>query len=495
MGGIMYLEKYKTFGLEGSGNYIFEGDNKDSLEVLKCTHKSSIDCIYIDPPYNTGNKHFVYKDSFDGVKHGFESEWANFMRIRLQSSKDLLSESGVIFISIDDNEIGNLLVLMDSIYGRGSRVGIFCKKIQGGKNDSKFIKSSHEYLVVYGKSKSSVNMLKKKSVQTTSAQDQQLNKWGDNDRRTDRPNLYFPIYVSDDGKRISTSKFTNSKAILPIKSNGEEGCWRWGKEKVEREKNRLIVKKRSNGKLGIYVSTSEHQSNLQPWSSIIDSFPSGGGALIKELFGDAKVFNYAKNLEYIKWILSLVEKKDATFLDFFAGSGTTAHAVLELNKLDGGNRKFILCGNTESTKENPNKNVCRDVCSERIKKVVSKNQDLFSTEVGFDYYLVSNKEPKSVNKFEKSIASLAQIKFDLFGDSLSQRLEAALAKNELVYLGEDQKGNIFLLANEKHQQKAAKEIRTRFDLNTSFKLISELDLFGDNAETFINREADEHKVA
>jgi len=446
----MYLEKLKTFGFEGSGNYIFEGDNKDGLEVLKCTHGSAVDCIYIDPPYNTGSRHFVYKDSFSGANYGYESEWATFMRPRLTTSRELLNDNGVIFISIDDNEIGNLLVLMDSIYGRSSRVGIFCKTIQGGKNDSKFVKSSHEYLVVYGKSKSSVNTLRRKSVQSTSAQDQQLNKWGDNDRRSDRPNLYYPIYVSENGATISTQKFPNSKPILPIKSNGEDGCWRWGKEKVEREKHRLVIKERSNGatistqkfpnskpilpiksngedgrwrwgkekverekhrlvikersngKLGVYVKASTNENGSQPWSSIIDSFPSGGGALIKELFGDAKVFNYAKNLDYIKWILSLVNKKDATYLDFFAGSGTTAHAVLELNKQDGGNRKFILCGNTEATKENPNKNICKDVCAERLKKVVAKNKDLFSSEVGFDYYVVSNKMPRSTSKFEKS---------------------------------------------------------------------------------------------
>lgn len=495
MGAKMYLEKLKTFGFEGSGNYIFEGDNKDGLEVLKCTHRSAVDCIYIDPPYNTGSRHFVYKDSFSDANSGYESEWATFMRPRLISSRELLNENGVIFISIDDNEIGNLLVLMDAIYGRSSRIGIFCKTIQGGKNDSKFVKSSHEYLVVYGKSKSSVNRLKRKSVQSTSVQDQQLNKWGDNDRRTDRPNLYYPIYVSEDGATISTQKFPNSKPIFPIKSNGEDGCWRWGKEKVEREKNRLVVKARSNGKLGVYVKAGANENATQPWSSIIDNFPSGGGALIKELFGDAKIFNYAKNLDYIKWILSLIEKKDATYLDFFAGSGTTAHAVLELNKQDGGNRKFILCGNTEATKENPSKNICKDVCAERIKKVVTKNKSLFSSEVGFDYYVVSNKIPKSTSKFEKSIASIAQIKFDLYGDNLSQRLETALSKNELVYLGEDQKGNIFLLANDKHQQKAAREIKNKFEIEGNFKLLSESDLFGESADSFTNRENDNQEAA
>lgn len=473
----MKIHKKFTYKSANSGNFIFEGNNFDSMRLLLCTHYGSVDCIYIDPPYNTGSRHFVYKDSFGGSE-GLGSEWANFMRPRLEMAKSLLKDSGSIFISIDNNEIGALLILCDSIFGKSNRIGIFCKTIQGGKNDSKFVKTSHEYLIVYGKTKRAIEQLRRRETNSAVKTDQQLNKWGDNDRRSDRPNLYYPIFVSPDLSRISTSKFPGAQAILPIKSNGEDGCWRWGREKVEREKDRLIVKPRGSGKLGIYVRGGHSTDSTTPWSSVIDQFPSGGGTLIKEMFGDAKVFNYAKNLEYIKWIVSLLRNKNAVVLDFFAGSGTTAHAVLDLNRTDGGDRKFILCGNREATKEHPKKNICLDVCAERIKKVIGREPPLLGS-AGFDYFVVETPGAITSRQIESTVRSIAQIKYDLVDGPINRRAELILDRNELIYLGQNSKGTVYLMAPNQSKPKIDGNIRAAVGKGGDVRVLKPNDVWSD----------------
>lgn len=469
----MQISKKFSFSRVNSGNFILEGDNLDSLAVLTKTHRGLIDCIYIDPPYNTGNRHFVYKDSF-GSASSAQSDWVRFMRPRLEVSKSILSDEGVIFVSIDDNEIGHLLVLMDQIFGRQNKIGTFIKTLQGGKNDSKFLKTSHEYLVVYGKSKGSVNSLNRNKVPSQNCSDQQLNKWGDNDRRTDRPNLYYPIYVSSDGKKISVEKFAGAIPIFPKKSNGEEGCWRWGKEKVTKENKRLTVKTRSDGRLGLYVMADTGGSGSAPWTSVITDFPTGGGAQIRDMFGDAKVFSYAKNLDYMKWILSLLKNQNATILDFFAGSGTTAHAVIELNKRDGGARKFILCGNSERTKENPSKNICRNICAERIKKALTKD-NTGMLDAGFDYYLVEGRKNQTLT-IDAVYQPVAEIKYGLDIDQINKGANSVLEKNDLIYLGEDRRGYVYLLNNSEMKKKANTTVRNLFKTAGQIKFVEKAEL-------------------
>ena len=469
----MQISKKFSFSRPNTGNLIFEGDNIDSLALLHKTHEGSIDCIYIDPPYNTGNRHFVYKDAFGG---GFvdQSEWVKFMRPRLETAREVLSESGVIFVSIDDHELGHLLVLMDMIFGKQNKIGTFIKTVQGGKNDSKFIKTAHEYLVVYGKTKESIKSLNRKKIEPQNGADQQLNKWGDNDRRTDRPNLYYPIYVSSDGKRISIEKFSGASTVYPIKSNGDDGCWRWGKEKVANESSRLIVKQRTDGRTGIYVKADSGGESSAPWGSIISEYPSGGGSMIRDIFGDAKAFNYAKNLDYMKWIISLLKDKNAIILDFFAGSGTTGHAVINLNKEDGGERKFILCGNTEKTKDDPNKNICKQVCAERVKLAISKDK-MGALDSGFDYYLVEG-QSKKVNDVSALYKVIAEIKYGLESDEINKGTNSILAKNDLLYLGENRKGDVYLLNRAEGKKKVTPIFKELFKNANHIKFIEESEL-------------------
>lgn len=384
-------------------NHIFEGDNYNSLTMLRYTHKEKINLIYIDPPYNTCKTNFSYRDNFTG------NDWQKFIHSRLLLSYDLLSDDGIIFVSIDDNEVFSMGLMLDNLFGKKNRVGIFIKKINGGKNDSAFIKRSHEYLLVYIKTIKALKHLQK-SKRKSSLTDQQLNKWGDNDRRSDRPNLFYPIYVSNDLNKISTKEFSGSKKIYPIRSDGSDGCWRWCQEKVEAEKNKLIIKKRSNGQLGVYVKSIAGITDA-PWSSLIDCYSDGGGEDIKKYFGDSKVFSYAKNLEYIKWIISLYQKKNMIVLDFFAGSGTTGDAVLRLNANDDINRSFILCSNREDSDSDKGKNICLNICAKRIEMVQKELGNC-----GFNYYSISLNPNKNEIIRNTSICEIYKIKHLLFSN-------------------------------------------------------------------------------
>lgn len=437
----MKITRKFSHASQSSGNLIFEGDNLHSLQTLIHTHSQKVDCIYIDPPYNTGNNHFVYKDNFkNNDKNPLVSEWFNFMKPRLEIGHKLLKEDGIFFMSIDDSELASALMLLDFVFSKNNRLAVFCKKLNGGKNDSKFIRKNHEYLLVYGKSKNSVKRLKGKEKETINQTDQQLNKWGDNDRRADRPNLYYPIYVNEKTGSISIEKFPGSVAVYPIKSNKEEGCWRWSKNKVDEEKKRLLIKRRSNGELGIYVKADAMASSEGAWDSVIENFSTGGGEQIKELFGDSKVFTYAKNLDYIKWILSLVNGNDLLFLDFFAGSGTTAHAIIELNATDDKKRKYILCSNTEATATQPNKNICRQICAERVKKAYSLTESKpRAQDNGFDYFEVAATSKNTRKQQIDSVLAFFQIKLNLkLGNSpLTDNQED---RNDIYYAGTDTKG-------------------------------------------------------
>ena len=434
------ISKKYTYGATGTGNLILEGDNLHSLSILAQTHSQSVDCIYIDPPYNTGNQHFVYKDRFkQNPLNQFQSEWLQFMEPRLRLCHKTLKEDGVIFLSIDDREIGAATVLLDSIFSRRNKIGVFCKRIKGGKNDSKFMRKGHEYLLVYGKSKKSISRLKGKSATSNVTTDQQLNKWGDNDRREDRPNLFYPIFVNETSGKLSTNKFPGSMAVLPIKSNGTDGCWRWSKKKVEAEKDRLLIKTRTNGKLGIYVKGGPSSNKEIPWDSIIDDFGTGGGEDIKAIFGDAKAFTYAKNIDYIKWIISHVKGSNLTILDFFAGSGTTAHAALELNKEDGRSRKFILCGNSEAADGESTKNICRDICAQRVKYAIKSTQ---LTGNGFDYFVV---EHSSIGRRPSvgSAVSLLQISLGLDDSHQSPFTSRQLETLSAQFAGLSRRGEMY----------------------------------------------------
>lgn len=393
-------------------NIMIEGDNYHALKVLNYTHKGKVDVIYIDPPYNTGNQDFTYNDKCvdkeDGYRH---SKWLNFMQKRLELAKDLLKDTGIIFISIDDNEQANLKLLCDKIFGEGNSIGILPTIMNlKGNNDEFGFSGTHEYSFVYAKNKSKcvINEFKINS-------EEELSVWEEDEagyfkkgsgllatsfgnKREERPYMYFPLlikdniisFISDDEyKKIYDEKnktfdddFIESLKqkyinmgfdfVLPINSNGEKLRWTWGIDgKFKTHKNDIIINK-NNNKYSFYKKQRPELGDLpskKPKSIFYKpEYSSGNGtAQIKSIFGE-KVFSSPKPIELIKDFILLGGSRDSLILDFMAGSGTTGHAVLDLNKEDGGNRKFILCTNNEGRGDIK---IAEDVCYPRIQKVIS----------------------------------------------------------------------------------------------------------------------------
>lgn len=355
---------------------LIEGDNYHALKVLAYTHERAVDIIYVDVPYNTGKGDFKYNDRFvdkeDGYRH---SKWLSFIAKRVKLSKKLLKDDGVFFISIDDNEQAALTLLCDEVFGEENRIGPFVKKIAGGKNDSKFIKVAHEYLLCYSVRPITSDSLLGRAWARETIQSQTLRKWGDNDKREDRPNLFYPLYVCEATGRVETTAFGDSTEVFPMRSDGTDGCWRWAKSSAERDKDRLQIKRKKSGELDVHVIETAGTKKVSPWPSVIEENTGPGGTALKEILGDATAFSYPKNPDYIRWILSLHPNKDAVVLDFFAGSGTTAQSVMQLNLEDDGSRQCILVTNDEGAYDsevgNPAEGgICTNVTYPRLKNVI-----------------------------------------------------------------------------------------------------------------------------
>ncbi|WP_166211307.1 site-specific DNA-methyltransferase [Cognatiluteimonas telluris] len=359
-------------------NLIIEGDNFDALRALRISHKGAIRCIYIDPPYNTGNRDFVYNDRFVDKTHRFRhSLWLEFMYRRLALAKELLADDGVIFVSIDDNELFRLGMLMDRVFGPDNFVAQFIWRKVDSPNDNKVaITPDHEYLLCYARQSDLLHLVQKEAPEIVAAygqrtedgtryRDRLLKKNGANSLRSDRPTMFFPI------------KGPDGTDVLPIHDNGEEARWAKGAEAVNVHiaDGTLIWKERE--KLGRVVwepYTREYapEDPSRPWPTIWADLPTmrQAKAFLRDIFHTADLFSTPKPVELIERVLRVVGDKNAVVLDFFAGSGTTAHAVANLNAEDGGTRKFILVSSTEATEDTPDKNLCRDVCAQRVRKVL-----------------------------------------------------------------------------------------------------------------------------
>lgn len=349
-------------------NFLLEGDNLHSLYLLEKTHKGAIDLIYIDPPYNTGNKDFVYDDSFvdstDGFRH---SKWLSFMATRLNIAKNLLSREGSIFISIDSNEYAQLKMLCDDIFDESNYVGtlIWRKKTGGGQTDDFFV-TEHEYVLGYRKSPEFkwIEYKDEANIEDFKYSDSKgrytivkLEKWGSSAHKEDRPTMYFSI-IDPDGNDF-----------FPIAPDGKDGRWRVGADRL----NRLIVNdqvywskdKKTNRWIPyekVYYDKSKGKL-LKSRSILYDLAETGTATkLLTNIFQQKDIFNNPKPVELLKFLLLHIQPKNV--LDFFAGSGTTAQAVLEANYEDNDNRKFILCTNNESQ-------ICDNVTYPRIKTVIT----------------------------------------------------------------------------------------------------------------------------
>ncbi len=369
-------------------NFLLEGDNLHSLYLLEKTHTGKIDVIYIDPPYNTGNKDFTYNDSIidkvDGYRH---SKWLSFMYKRLSKAKHLLSEIGTIFISIDDNEKSQLKLLCDDIFGEDNfKAEFIIQSNPRGSQASKYFAIEHEYLLCYSKN---IELNIEFGIEKTDENIKEYNlkdeygnyrllglrQRGGEWRREQRPFLYYPIYVDPQTGKVSLEKddiFCIES--LPKRPSGEEGRWTWSKEKFIQNSNLLVGKKVNRDGQGDFYDIFRKDYLLKDgniklskiksiWNEKEINYQNGGNELKK--YVSNTIFTYPKPLFLIKKILSSSRAyKNSTILDFFAGSGTTAQAVLELNKEDKGKRNFILCTNNENS-------ICNLVTYPRIAGVIT----------------------------------------------------------------------------------------------------------------------------
>lgn len=347
-------------------NLYIEGDNLDVLKVLRENYLGAIKMIYIDPPYNTGND-FVYNDDFAQSREDFEvtsgafdedgnqlidpmqrntesngrfhTDWLNMIYPRLKVARDLLSEDGVIFISIDDNEITNLRKLCDEVFFPQNFIAEFIWKSKLGKvGTTSTISATHEYILCYAKDIKYVKFAMIKNV--SEGRKENLRQWGVADRREDRPSMFYPIDI-------------DGVTVYPIKEDGTDGRWRVGQEMAKDllSKGELVLTN-NKGKFGIQRIFPEGISFAAYDTLLLENIgTTAKGAKILNELNLSKVFDFSKPIELVKHFAHLVNDSNAIVLDFFSGSATTAHAVMKLNAEDGGKRKFIMVQLPEVTDE------------------------------------------------------------------------------------------------------------------------------------------------
>lgn len=348
-------------------NLIIEGDNFDALRYLRMTHAGRVKCIYIDPPYNTGNRDFIYNDRFvdkdDAYRH---SKWLEFMYRRLEIAKELLTEDGLIFVSIDDNESFHLGLLMEQVFGQGNFLAcIAWEKRYTRSNNAKMFYSLKDWIIVF---RASPVLSIIKEERTEKADSNYSNS--DNDPRGSwmttsyvnpatkekRPNLVYPI-VRPNGKSVSHPTHAWKYSTEEHERHMAEGRLWWG------QNNDAIYPR-----LKLFLEEAKGMVPVDLWTYEDSGTTDEGGNEVKDIFGEA-VFDNPKPTRLIERILRIATKPGDLVLDFFAGSGTTAHAVMKLNAEDDGKRRFILVSSTEATNEEPDKNLCRDICAERVRRV------------------------------------------------------------------------------------------------------------------------------
>lgn len=389
------LRKNKKYSLGESENLILEGDNLEALKALMPFYYGKIKCIYIDPPYNTGNEKWVYNDKVNAPKIkewlgrvvGPEGEdlcrhdkWLCMMYPRLRLLHELLDDDGVIFISIDDNELQNLKIIMDEIFRAENFIGnIVVKSTPGGRQSSKNLVSMGDYILAYGKSSNTSIFglpLSQKYIDQYKREDkrgkfltERLRQHGVAEKREDVPTLYFPIYYNKRENKISTTKKKGYNIeVLPILPDGGDGRWIWSKQKVEKDKEFIEIRRVKRNGDYVYDAFfkkyfSEELKAKMPSIWIENDFRTEIGTKeLKEIFGGRKLFAYPKPVNTILRLLLASTSKNDIILDSFAGSGTTGHAVLDLNKEDGGKRKFILV--------ELEKDIAKKITAERIKRVI-----------------------------------------------------------------------------------------------------------------------------
>lgn len=439
-------------------NLIIQGDNLIALKSLLPTYSGKVKFINIDPPYNTGNEKWVYNDNVnspminewlgkvvdkeDMTRH---DKWLCMMMPRLKLLKELLSEDGAIAINIENNEYANLKLLLDEIFGESNFVGTFIwRKKEGGGQTKEYFVTEHEYIVLYRKSPSFVWIDDTLEGEETSFNKEdelgkyklvKLAKWGNTSRKEDRPKMHFPI-VAPDGKKV-----------IPYAPDGNLGRWRVGKARMDLLIENDLVEFRKNNDdewlayEKIYfdendIKTIKERSILYDLTNTADASKQ-----LTEIFGKKDEFDTPKPLDLVKYFISHITKDNDIILDSFAGSGTTAHAVLEQNKEDNGSRKFVLIEMEE---------YANSITAERIRKVIkgvkkAKNELLKKGTGGsFSYFELGDTIEMESLLRGKNLPSYTEFARYLFYTATGEEFNEKGINEKTGFIGESKNYEVYL---------------------------------------------------
>lgn len=332
---------------------LLTGENLHILGGLASKESENVDFIYIDPPYNTAQE-FIYSDNKtrpSDTVWGKHHDWLAFMLPRIIAGRELLKDSGVMAISIDDFEYAHLKILMDLVFRSRNYIGtmIVCRS-KNGRGSKHHLAVNHEYVLLYGKTNKVVlngiaecesKIYNKKDEYGEYKIDGLFRKKGDDSLKEDRPNMHFPLYYSDDGKVYVDPVHENLKMCLPRDTKGIDRRWLWGIEKTRTESWKLFASKTGT----IYVKNYKSANKRVKLRSILDKpeyLSARATTELKQIYGGEKVFETPKPLGLLRDLIGACAPTDGLILDFFAGTGTTAEAAWQLNQDDGGKRKVVL---------------------------------------------------------------------------------------------------------------------------------------------------------
>ena len=477
-------------------NLYIEGDNLDVLKCLKETYLGKVKMIYIDPPYNTGND-FVYNDDFaestkDYLSNSgqydelgnrlvpnlesngrFHTDWLNMIYPRLKVARDLLSNDGVLFISIDDNELNNLEKVCAEVFGEKNLFSLTIIRSNSRGQTYKQIAKTHEYLLIVTKSEATDLFELEKDLDNTdlnlkddisSFNIRELRNRNPKFGKHNRPGLFYPIYVNtsitdkDGFHPVSLVRGDGyDTEVLPLNSEGKESCWRWGQPKFcanvseNTLKSNLIAKPKNTGGYNIYEKY--RKTTYKPKSIWDDNcFLTETGTVEIRNLGFTNEFDFPKPVELIRRCIQLATNDDDIIMDFFSGSATTAHAVMLQNKEDGNRRRYIMVQLPEKIDINGFTTIC-EVAEERIRRAAKKIKEESGTEIDYGFRVLkldsTNMEdvyyaPAEVNQGQmqlfadnvkanrNSLDLLFQCMLEL-GATLDSKIEKIEVNNKVVY--------------------------------------------------------------
>lgn len=460
----------ESVDFENTNNLYIEGDNLEVLKLLQTAYYRKVKMIYIDPPYNTGSD-FVYEDDFKDplakykeitsqttksnpeTMGRYHTNWLNMMYPRLRLASNLLRDDGVIFISIDDNEATNLRRLCNEVFGEENFVAqIIVQTNPRGRTFDRFIAKTHEYILVYTKNIDidGLHEVPKddKAISEYSKEDEhgkyrllELRNRNPVFNRSNRPLMFYPLYADPNKLDVSLSKTErHTVEIYPRNSQSEDGCWTWGLEKATKFTNLLVANHASTGKWSVFRKDYLEGTSLFTKSKALwldkEMNHENGKEMMGKLFGKTP-FDFPKSVDYIKKCLQLgtFGNEPQIVLDFFSGSATTAHAVMQLNAEDGGNRRFImvqlpeLCDEKSEAFKAGYKNIC-EIGKERIRragaKIKEQNADV---DVGFK---VLKLDTSNLVKWDDTPVSETEVLKERF-DSVVKTLKFDRSELDVVY--------------------------------------------------------------